>query len=198
MNIVFDLGGVVFHWNPDELIASCFSSEGEQKIVKKHFLSHPDWAELDRGTMDKESALRNAEKRSGISYDRLKKILDITPDFLAPKSETIDLIHRIKEKGHKLFILSNMHHDSMNHLDRTYSFLELFDGKVASCRVGLVKPEEEIYEYLLNAFSLAPEETVFIDDMKENVDAASRLGIHPIQFKDARQCEEALKDLGCL
>ena len=67
-----------------------------------------------------------------------------------------------------------------------------------SCRLHLIKPESEIYEYLLRQYDLKAEETVFIDDMQANVDAAASLGIHPIRFENADQCADRLKDLGCL
>ncbi|MDC7231627.1 MAG: HAD family phosphatase [Spirochaetales bacterium] len=198
MNIVFDLGGVVLHWEPDTLIAKYFPEAEDQKKVKEQFLRHRDWESLDRGTIEKERALRNAAERTGIPYEKIKEMLDATPASLQPKEETIDLILKLKEKGHDLYILSNMHHDSMDYLDETHDFFELFDGKVASCRVKLVKPEAEIYRHLLTEYKLKAEETVFIDDMKENVEAAAGEGIHPVHFESAQQCEKELKALGCL
>ena len=143
--------------------------------------------------MDTDLILRNASVRSGLPYASLKKILDEVPEFLTPKADTLALIHRIKEKGHKLYILSNMHHDPMRHLLETYSFFDLFDGKVASCWVGLVKPDAAIYEHILKEFALNPAETVFIDDIKTNVDAAALQGIHPIHFKSAEDLEKSFR-----
>jgi len=198
MNIVFDLGGVVLEWKPDELIRKYFPHAEDSKNIKENFFRHPDWVALDRGTIDNETALKNAARRTGLDYSRIKELLDATPVSLTVKEETIDLILKLKEKGHDLYILSNMHHDSMDYLDETYDFFELFEAKVASCRVNLVKPEPEIYRYLLKENHLIPGETVFIDDMKENVDAAAGEGIHPIHFESAEQCENELRALGCL
>ncbi|QEN08701.1 HAD family phosphatase [Oceanispirochaeta crateris] len=198
MNIVFDLGGVVLHWNPDELIARTFSGKSDQKIVKEQFLSHPDWEAMDKGTLDEESALQNAAQRTALPYEKLKKMMEDVPPFLEPNSQTIAIIKKVKERGHKLYILSNMHHNSMDYLLATHDFFNMFDGIVASCRVGMIKPEPEIYEHLLKEFSLNPEETAFIDDLKQNVEAASKKGIHPIHFIDPEQCEEALKEIHCL
>ncbi|MBF9016321.1 MULTISPECIES: HAD family phosphatase [unclassified Oceanispirochaeta] len=198
MNIVFDLGGVVLHWSPEDLINNYFPEKKDGKNIKDNFFAHPEWESLDRGTIEKEAAVKNAAERTGLEYSRIKEMLDSTPASLTPKEETIDLILKLKEKGHHLYILSNMHHDSMDYLDETHDFFELFEGKVASCRVNLVKPEAAIYQYLLTENNLIPEETIFIDDMKENVEAAAREGIHPIHFKSVSQCEEELRSLGCL
>jgi HAD superfamily hydrolase (TIGR01509 family) len=198
MNIVFDLGGVVLHWSPEDMISKYFPDAEDRKNIKDNFFEHSDWESLDRGTIEKDLALKNAAARTGLDYKQIKEMLDSTPASLIPKEETIDLILKLKEKGHELYILSNMHHASMDYLDETHDFFELFEAKVASCRVNLIKPEAAIYQYLLTENNLIPEETIFIDDMKENVEAAAREGIHPIHFKSASQCEEELKSLGCL
>ena len=59
---------------------------------------------------------------------------------------------------------------------------ENFDGDVVSCEVGIVKPMPEIYDLLLERFDLDPTETIFIDDRKENVDAAAAKGIATFHF----------------
>jgi len=198
MNIIFDLGGVVLHWKPDELVERHFDNPQIQKRVRKGFLGHPDWIELDRGTLEIENALHRAAERTSVPYGELKKMMDDVPLFLMPQNEMVELIHRVKEKGHKLYVLSNMHHDSMDYLLATHDFFKLFEGIVASCKVKMVKPELQIYQHILNRFSLDPSQTVFIDDMKENVDAASCLGIQVIHFQNRDQCTKALTGLDCL
>jgi HAD superfamily hydrolase (TIGR01509 family) len=62
----------------------------------------------------------------------------------------------------------------------------------------MVKPEIPIYEHLLATYGLTPAETVFIDDLSENLTAASTLGIQTIRFVDADQCKQDLTNLGCI
>ena len=91
-----------------------------------------------------------------------------------------------------------MHRASIDYLERVHDFWSLFDGAVYSCRIKHVKPEPEIYEHLLSAYGLDAAETVFIDDMRENVDSASRLGIRTVHYRDVDQCRQALVDHGVL
>ena len=63
-----------------------------------------------------------------------------------------------------------------------------------SCYYHLLKPEKEIYEEILNKYSLKPEETVFIDDMKVNIDAAEKLGIKGIHLPDYTKLKEKLEE----
>ena len=69
---------------------------------------------------------------------------------------------------------------------------------VISCRIHMVKPDPEIYEYLLNEYGLIAGETVFIDDTDINLNAASKFGIKPIKFENPLQCEYELKTVGCI
>ena len=59
----------------------------------------------------------------------------------------------------------------------------------------MVKPDPKIYSYLLDYYKLSAGKTVFIDDTARNLEAASKLGIHTIQFKNASQCEKELNNL---
>lgn len=197
MNIVFDLGGVVFQWEPDRIIQSVFNDPEMQKRVKSEIFDHPDWVALDRGTLQLEDAVQRGSLRSGAAKERVEELFARVPTSLLPIQASIDLMYRVKRGGSGLFILSNMHVASIRHLERENRFWEIVDGAVISCRVKLVKPEAEIYTHLLDTFSLRAGETVFIDDSEENLRSASEMGITPILFSDPRQCEDALLRLGC-
>ena len=120
------------------------------------------------------------------------------PFGLVPIRDSVRLARAVKENGHQVFVLSNMHVASIERLEKEYAFLDMFDGKVISCRVHMVKPDREIYEHLLKQFGLAEGKTVFIDDTALNVEAASVLGITGIRFESPGQCRDALKEIGCI
>jgi putative hydrolase of the HAD superfamily len=192
MNVVFDLGGVVVSWDPAAIIAGVFPDERRRALVREAIFSHPDWLELDRGTLPREEAIARGAARAGLPESDIAQLLQAVPPSLVPFPDTVALLHRVKAAGHRLFCLSNMHFASIEHLERAHDFFKLFDGKVISCRLQLCKPEPGIYEHLLKAFALHPAETVFIDDVEVNVAAAGKLGIRTILFRDAVQCEREL------
>ncbi len=198
MNIIFDLGSVVFDWNPKRLIAAVFQDTNKRKLIEKELFLHPDWIALDRGTLDTQEAINRAVIRTGLPEPDISRLLHSVPHALVPIPGTVELIRRIKhETDHKLYVLSNMHFPSILHIEQKYTFWDLFDGRVISCRINMVKPELEIYHYLLNKFSLKPSETVFIDDKMLNVEAALQLGIKTILFENPGQCERDLERIGC-
>ena len=78
-------------------------------------------------------------------------------------------------------MLSNMSREFIDYL-RQQEVYANFEGDVVSCEVGVVKPMPQIYDILLDKFSLDASETIFIDDRRENVDAAMAKGISAFHF----------------
>ena len=64
-------------------------------------------------------------------------------------------------------------------------YYDLFDAVYASNKMGMSKPHQDFYRYILSSEGVKPEDVVFIDDSEENVISAEKLGIHTIWFKDA-------------
>ena len=198
MNIVFDLGGVVVTWDPEQIIAKRYTDPAVRASVRDHILGHADWLELDRGTLPQKEAISRAAQRTRLSETEVEQFLRHVAAELVPVPETVDLLYRLKAKGHSLYCLSNMHISFVEHLEQTYNFWEIFSGAVISCRLNVCKPEPAIYKYLLKTYGLDRENTVFIDDIEANVIAAGKLGIQTITFENAAQCERELTRIGCL
>ena len=197
MNIVFDLGGVIFNWQPDDLVKSVFEDSETQRSAREGIIGHPDWIELDRGTMTRDRAIDRGAARTGIPRQDVTRLFDALPPSLTPIEETIELVGTLVNTENKLFVLSNMHLASIAYLELKHDIWDMFNGIVISSRIRMVKPEIDIFEYLLATHQLSAAETIFIDDMDENVAAASSVGIQTIRFVDPTQCQQALVDLDC-
>ncbi len=109
-----------------------------------------------------------------------------TPELFAQTQhlvpDTVTLIKELKEQGYKLYILSNFCRESFNLIrERNPEFFALFDGIVISADVGFIKPDPNIYHYLLTTHNIDPRTACFIDDLTVNLEAARQLGIHTIQ-----------------
>jgi len=77
-------------------------------------------------------------------------------------------------------------------------FLNDFDDIIVSARVGLIKPDPAIYKLAIDQFKIIPEETIFIDDRVENIDAAISLGINGYLFKNAELLHEEIEALSLI
>jgi len=198
VNIVFDLGGVVVAWNPTDIIERAVADPATRPIAMQHIMKHPDWLELDRGTLELDDAIRRATERSGLDEWLVRAVVESVPASLVANDETVALMRRVKAAGNALYVLSNMPTGSMAYLEQRYDFWHLFNGAVISSRVHYCKPEREIYEHLLETYDLVPAETVFIDDVAVNVEGARAVGMRALQFVSVEQTEGELRGLGCL
>jgi putative hydrolase of the HAD superfamily len=198
MNVVFDLGGVVFSWQPDALVRRVYDDPETQALAREQIIGHPDWIELDRGTLALDDAIVRAAARTGLSIDRVTWLFDAVPPSLTPIQETIELIRSVHQTNSRLYVLSNMGQAAMAYLEKRHDIWDLFDGIVISSRIGMVKPEVGIYRHLLDEHQLVATQTVFIDDLEENLLAAATLGIQTIRFVGAAQCRKDLTQLNYL
>ena len=106
----------------------------------------------------------------------------ILSDF--PKNRLAFLKELSKSKKYRLFLLSNTNdlhikwvQDSLG--DVFYNeFKNSFEQFYLSHEINFRKPDSEIYEFVLNENNLIADETLFVDDLKENTDAANKLGIN--------------------
>lgn len=198
MNVVFDLGGVVVNWQPAALVRSVVDDPGSQSLMLSGIIGHPDWIELDRGTLSEGDAIERAIERTGLPKSQVVSFFEAVGPSLTVIPETVAVMKAARDAGQRILVLSNMHAASIAYLEDNCDFWDLVDGAVISCRIKRVKPEAEIYEYLLTEHRLRAAETVFFDDLDENVRAARSAGIRAVQFVDARQCSEELAALGCV
>jgi putative hydrolase of the HAD superfamily len=140
--------------------------------VKADVFSHPDWLE-PTAALGREDAIARAAQRTGVALDAMRRLVHAVPPSLTVFPETVDLLYRLKRQGYPLYCLSNMHFASIEYLEQMHDFWDVFDGRVISCRLQLCKPESAIYEHLLQTYGLAAKETLFIDDVQKNLDAAA-------------------------
>jgi len=79
---------------------------------------------------------------------------------------------------------------------KRYDFLNWFDGIIVSGEAGLKKPDLKIFRLLLEKYQLDAGKTVYLDDVKANIVAASEVGLRTIHFQNAAQLREALRECG--
>lgn len=109
----------------------------------------------------------------------------------------IGLVRRLASKGEvKLAMLSNESRELMDHRMDAFGLRQYFSAFLVSAYVGLRKPDHRIFKLALDVTQSTPEETLFVDDRKENAASASALGIHGVHYEKPERLEEELKRLG--
>jgi len=192
MDIVFDIGNVIFEWNPQKLLDSLFVCKTESKEAMENIIAHDDWQMLDKGTLSLEESISRAKDRCNIGVNKIRKLFEETPKSLKLIQDTVDTIMELSGKGYNLYVLSNMHKHSFEYLSKTYDIWRHFSGIVISSHIKSIKPEPEIFEYLIGTYNLIPRNTVFLDDLKCNVDAAKKFGLNTIHVKNASKIKDEI------
>lgn len=196
-NAVFDVGNVLVRWDPDQVIRDVLGDTPFHHAYKNALIECDLWLQLDRGSVSPEEAVAQlAPQFPDINQQRdLFAILFGYAHHLPPIPGSFELFHSLKDAGYGMYILSNFQDYGFRLFEQTHPVLQT-SGTVVSARVQMMKPEPDIYQYLLQTYHLVPNETVFIDDRPENITAAIEAGIHGIVFENPDQCVTALTALG--
>jgi len=192
--IIFDLGGVILKnamRKINTLIAQELGLDRDYVISEVRKINPP----LHKGKMSEEEF-----------YKKFAEVLKTSPEFIKNyytkefekytgfNDDVVEIVKELKKKF-ILAVLSNTYeyHAKLNEKDPRF---RLFDLIIFSHRVGMRKPDREIYEHILKRLNIKPDECIFIDDLPKNVEAAKNMGIKGILFQNAEQLKEDLKKLG--
>jgi putative hydrolase of the HAD superfamily len=210
MNVVFDFGAVLFTWRPVDLVTECFPDRAPTPALAGHLahevFGHTDWQGFDRGAVSMAEVIDRTVDRLGLDRAALTKLVESIGERLVPMPDSIGLLNRLhalraeqQVKGGEplnLYFLSNMPVPYARTLEQSHPFLQKFDGGIFSGDVLLIKPEPAIYQLLQTRYALDPAQTIFIDDLLGNIDAARAQGWHGIHFNNAEQVSHGLQSLG--
>ena len=187
-NIIFDLGNVLVKLNPEGCIGA-FKAIGMGELANPNPQSEGMklMSKLGVGMITTEEFCDAARKLTGSDVanediiDAANKMLVVIPD------EKKERLLQLKKAGYRLFLLSNtidVHWDyCVEHLFpyQSLGVEDYFEHCFLSQRMHLAKPNARIYEEVIKQANINPDETLFIDDLKENCEAAEKLGIHTFQ-----------------
>ncbi|MCL2828008.1 MAG: HAD family phosphatase [Oscillospiraceae bacterium] len=185
MNFIFDIGNVLINFKPLLFLEELF---GEKAVADKLFqtiFQSPEWRKLDQGLLTHQEAEDIFCMREPELQPEIHQTMQNLKNLLTPIPETVALLPKIKELGHKLYYLSDFHAELRSYIFDQYPFFALFDGGVFSCDIHVTKPSPAIYRHLLETYQLAPKDCLFFDDVEKNVAGAQAEGIHSVLFTGA-------------
>lgn len=197
--VVFDLGGVLVDWNPRYLLRKVMPGrEAEMETILADVLNH-DW---------------NMARDLGDSWpDAIDQLKDQYPPWAdifeiydqrweetlgGSHEDSVAILRDLRDNGVPLLALSNWSAQTFHHAEERFEWLSWFEGVVVSGRVGLVKPERAIFDYLLQTYHRRAEDIFFVDDHEPNILAARSFGIHSHHFTGAAGLRQELVAAGFL
>ena len=175
--VIFDVGQVLLSFEPGNILEQEYPGQKElhDKLMVRMFKS-PYWIMMDHGTITNEEAIDAMVGRDESLRPAIKHILHHWIDFKHVITEGVEAVKVCKAHGKKLYVLSNYNGKSFDYACKQYDFFLLFDDKIVSSRVHLVKPDPAIYKYVTEKYELMPSRTLFIDDSPANIEAALHAG----------------------
>lgn len=184
-NYVFDMGKVLIDYDIDNVIRHYTSDPSIIREVELITFESGEWIQLDAGLMSEEEGLEEMLRHA--SSDEVREITkkcfwDWHKYNMRPKEGMAELLQDLKQRGKKLYVLSNA---SVRLLECYEDYLprpDLFNGVLFSAIVKYIKPQQKIYEIFFEQFSLKPEECFFIDDRKGNIIGSREAGMEGYVF----------------
>ena len=185
--VVFDYGGVIAKVNrkpviefvstslniPYERVKKDFAGEGLYIAFNKPYIY---WEQYAQKTLSKEW------------FEQLEAL---KREVVKPVPGMNELILSIRSQGIRIALLSNTNKYRARFLESMGSYQQ-FDPVLLSCYLGVKKPNPEIYKKLLNNLKVDPQDCLFIDNRRQNIEAARKLGIQGIVFRSVTQLKQEL------
>ena len=181
-NVVFDFGNVLIKFSPKRMVAKYAQTQEDAELLQTVVFDRLYWDKLDSGDITDAEVVADCRRRLP---DRLGDAAEQAyynwiyniPEIAGMR----DVVISLKDRGIKLYLLSNISTYFAEHKDEI-SLLKLFDGLVLSGTIKKVKPSAAIFEHLCDTYGIEPEQSLFVDDMKANVDGAIAVGFNAYQF----------------
>ena len=194
---IFDFGGVLIDWNPRYM----YRDEFEESAEMEHFLEEvctDDWnlqqdkgRSLEEGTRILQDEFPEHAVKIRLYYDQWEKMIkgDIP--------QNVAVLRELKEK-YKLYGLTNWSAETFPIVFKRYPFFTLFDGIVISGVEKMIKPDRKIFELMLERYHLKAENSLFIDDNRNNIQAAKEMGFATIHVQEKTDLKTELHAMGLI
>ena len=190
---LFDLGNVFFDWNPERVLKPIFNDDERMNFFIKN-ISFPLLDTRCDAGITIEVAVNDAVKKFPEFEKEIKLYYPNHGNMVGGFfQKTVDIFYKVKNLNYPCYVLSNWSAETYEGMEDQYPFLKEFDGKIISGRDFLIKPDPAIYELAISRFDLIPEETLFIDDRLDNIEAAQKLSFQTIHLTDPSLIQELIE-----
>ena len=196
--IIFDMGKVLV-WFDNSIFFQKLADLAGLDLDRVREIAHVKLElvqSFDRGEITPAEFKERVCSALGLSLS-YSQFYEIFNDVYTPNVSALDIVWRLKAAGYALVLLSNCDPERAGFIQKKFPETQVFDVRIVSYEVKLLKPEPAIYLLALQRAGAKAEECVFIDDMAVNIEAARALGITSIQFEyDKTDLEAELRRLG--
>jgi FMN phosphatase YigB (HAD superfamily) len=191
--IIFDIGRVIINLDPSRAIAAigAASALAPDKLWRA-VQEDPLWPGWQEGRVTPREWYENliARFHTPISFD---EFCNAWNSVLVPKLILPEQLFKQLSKNCRLVLLSNTDPIHVEYMESHFKFMRCFPERIYSCDVGASKPSLKIFRAAIRASDAPAKHALYIDDIREYVFAARRIGLSAIQFRSRRRLEADLR-----
>lgn len=191
--VIFDLGNVLVDFKPMEYLNKLgYHGEMAERMFEA-VINNNIWNEFDRGNVEEEEVLAEFIHKTPELEDEIRKVFSNLHGIITKAEYTDQWIDDLKNRGYHVLFLSNLSKKLYTECKDELRFLEKMEGGILSFKVKMIKPDDDIYQKIINDYHLNPKECVFIDDREKNVAAAEKNGLNAVVFEGYLETLSKLK-----
>lgn len=194
-NIIFDIGNVLLNFKPELFLRRFTSDKNRIKEFTAKIIKTELWLSLDRGAISLKEAQIEYLKRYPEESDLLAVFFNHWKEMLTIIPQNIQILQDLKSNNYKVYLLSNFIREAFTYVTAQYDFFKLIDGKVISYDIKSIKPEEIIFQSLIEKYRLKPEQCLFIDDEEGNITKAKAMKMETIHYYEGMDLQLELRKL---
>ncbi len=188
-NVIFDLGGILIRFQPKEEISKLHLSNEKSEQLYQAIFCDGLWSAMDQGiyTGISQTLPIYLERYPNLKEEIIAFFHEGWEDMFSLLEEGYQFFQEVKKQGYHCYVLSNYPKEAFAYTEKRYAHVfQQFDGLVISGRIHMAKPDEKIFQYLLDEYQLKKEECIFFDDTLLNVHASNQFGIKAYQYTDSK------------
>ena len=182
-NVVFDFGQVMVHFEPKYMVERYVKDEKDSELLQEVIFDRLYWDRLDEGDISDEEVMEGCRDRLPARLHDVAERIYYNWIYNIPEIDGMrQLVSDIKRDfGVRVFLLSNICTYFAAHTDEIPVLAE-FEKCILSAVVRKTKPHPEIFEHLCAECDIKKEETIFVDDNKQNIKGSEDFGIKGYLF----------------
>jgi len=192
--LVFDMGHVFIDFEWEAVCKGFCARSGQSLDDMRKVMAAVSKLGYESGKIDTAGFLRELNRHLSVELSREEFTQLFTATF-RENAEMAALLQTLRTQR-PLYLLSNTNEVHYEWLQSTFDVERHFDELILSYKVGCSKPEVEIYHEVLRRGCRPPQDFLFIDDLECNIQAATAVGMHAIQFKGVADLKDRLRQLG--
>lgn len=185
-NIIFDLGNTLIFFDHSYFYDGLANIEKglNANKLRKYILEKKLDVKLGKGRISSKDFFRAIKRKFDIKTSYSDFIYLYSDVFWENKPMIRLLENLIEQKKYKIFLLSNTDSSHFNFILKNFPSVNLIKNKILSYKVDALKPERKIFTDMVKKYKITPASSVFIDDIKPYISAASKLNFNTIHYNN--------------